>query len=196
MKRTILLSILAVAQFSMAAGPAKRTVDREHVRKEVVKLLGSEDQTKIKSHITEMSKRAALRAGLEGHSEFLRKAIDTKDESFIVIMTEATLNKDKETLEFLAKASRAVGNISKSEKVFSSGTETQSKAKADAKAIADIAQIDPAVMGPSAAKFKAEVVKAIEGGKTVTEAIKAASIAIDKTGKDEITAKKIEELCT
>ena len=165
MKQIIMVALLVVAQFAVAAAPgeAKPEMNRERA----TKILESKDIDKKEKYISALSDAAAEVAAAKGNSLSIKKALLQGDADLLRLVFNAKEKRNAEMLSFIGDASAGV------------------KTAKEASALAKIAEMN------YTGNFKTELTKAVENGKSFEEAIKAASKAIGKTGKDEITLEKI-----
>jgi len=164
MKQMIMVALLVVAQLAVA-GPAE--VKPEMNRERATKILESKDTVKKEKYISALSDAAAEVAAARGNSLSIKKALLQGDADLLRLVFNAKEKRNAEMLSFIGDASAGV------------------KTTKEASALAKIAEMN------YTGNFKTELTKAVENGKSLEEAIKAASKAIGKTGKDEITLEKI-----
>ena len=160
----IMVALLVVAQLAVA-GPAE--VKPEMNRERATKILESKDTVKKEKYISALSDAAAEVAAARGNSLSIKKALLQGDADLLRLVFNAKEKRNAEMLSFIGDASAGV------------------KTTKEASALAKIDEMN------YTGNFKTELTKAVENGKSLEEAIKAASKAIGKTGKDEITLEKI-----
>lgn len=168
MKHMILIALLAVSQFSMAAaGKAERELTRERAKE----IMDSKDTASKEKYLSSLADMAGKAGKVNGLSLNIKKALLQGDADLLILVYKSIDKKDEATLKFIGEASAGV------------------KTMKEASTLAKLAGMDEATTG----KFKVELAKTIEEGKSLEEGMKIASAKIGKTGKDEITMEKIQE---
>jgi hypothetical protein len=166
MKSLIVIALIAMSQMSFAAGPKP---ERELSREKATQILESKDKASKEKYLSKISDMAGKAGGVGGLSENIKKALLQGDADLLITVYKAIDAKNESALKFIAEVSAGV------------------KTTKEANALAKIS--DMSYTG----NFKAELTKEIESGKSLTDAVKAASKSIGKTGKNEITIEKILE---
>ena len=165
MKKSALIAIILVISNLAFAGPAK--VERELTREKATEIMGAKDTASKEKYLSKLADMAGEAGKINGLSGNIKKALMQGDADLLMLVYKSIAKKDEAQLKFIAEVSAGVKTVD------------------DARGLSKLAEMT------YTGNFKAELLKSIENGKSVEEAIKDASKAIGKTGNDEITLKKI-----
>lgn len=166
MKTMIVTALLVLSQMTLAAG-AK--VERELSREKAKQIMDSKETASKEKYLGDIARLAGTAGKVDGLSLNIKKALLQGDVDLLVLVYKATAKEDAATLKFIGEASGGV------------------KTAKEANALSKLAEMS------YTGNFKAEVLKEVEQGKSLSDAVKAASKTIGKTGKDEITLEKLLE---
>jgi hypothetical protein len=168
MKSVIIFALIAMSQMVLALPAGNVEKAKEITIERANEILKKDPATRDKM-LSTIADGVAKSANVGGLSENIKKALSQGDADFLVALSKAYNSKDEKAIKFIAEASAGV------------------KTAKEAKALGQLSQMT------YTGNFLAEVTKEVETGKTLTEAIKAASKTIGKTGKNEITIDKLLE---
>ncbi|MBC7467069.1 MAG: hypothetical protein H7256_13855 [Bdellovibrio sp.] len=166
MKRTLILALLVFSQFSFA-GTAK--VERELTREKAKEIMASKETESKEKYLGKIAEMAADAGSVKGLSLNIKKALLQGDADLLMTVYKATAKKDTATLKFIGETSAGV------------------RTAKEAVAIANLAESGA---GEKQVQFRTELAKEVENGKSVEEALKAASKTLGYKGDKEITLEK------
>lgn len=166
MKMVLIAALLVVSQFATALPEVR---ERELSREKATEILASKEKSSKEKYLSKLADMAGEAGKVNGLSLNIKKALLQGDADLLMLVYKSITKKDEATLKFIGDASAGV------------------KTTKEASALSKLATMT------YTGNFKSEVSKEVENGKTLEQAIKAASKTIGKSGKEEITLEKILE---